>query len=101
MTRAAERGFNVSRPWGDTARYDVSIEREARFLRVQVKSASHWIRSAYVSLARLRSPLVQGRRTGLFRDLRSPCGGLVHLSSQASSWPQCCFAHSRSQGVQI
>ena len=38
MTRAAERGFNVSRPWGDSTRYDVSVEENGRFTRVQVKS---------------------------------------------------------------
>jgi PD-(D/E)XK endonuclease len=40
MTRAAARGFNVSKPWGDSARYDVSLEQNGRFLRVQVKSTA-------------------------------------------------------------
>ncbi|MGA7592528.1 MAG: group I intron-associated PD-(D/E)XK endonuclease [Candidatus Sulfotelmatobacter sp.] len=38
MVRAAQRGFNVSKPWGDSSRYDVSVEHEGRFRRVQVKS---------------------------------------------------------------
>jgi len=38
MSRATERGFNVSKPWGDSSRYDCSVERGGRFLRVQVKS---------------------------------------------------------------
>ena len=38
MTEAAQRGFNVSKPWGDSARYDISVEANGRFLRVQVKS---------------------------------------------------------------
>ena len=38
MTRIAERGFNVSKPWGDSSRYDCSVERGGHFLRVQVKS---------------------------------------------------------------
>ena len=38
MTRAAESGFNVSKPWGDSSRYDVAVERDGPFLRVQVKS---------------------------------------------------------------
>ena len=38
MCRAAERGFNVSKPWGDSSRYDCAVERGGRFLRVQVKS---------------------------------------------------------------
>lgn len=40
MARAAERGFNVSKPWGDSARYDVSAELRGRFRRVQVKSTT-------------------------------------------------------------
>ena len=35
MMRAAELGFNVSKPWGDSNRYDVSVEDEGRFRRVQ------------------------------------------------------------------
>ena len=27
MSRVTERGFNVSKPWGDSARYDVAVER--------------------------------------------------------------------------
>jgi hypothetical protein len=37
MTRAAKRGFLVSKPWGDSARYDVGVEQDGRFKRVQVK----------------------------------------------------------------
>lgn len=40
MARAAEQGFNVSKPWGDSARYDVSAELRGRFRRVQVKSTT-------------------------------------------------------------
>ena len=40
MTEAAERGFNVMQPQGDSARYDVVVERDGRFQRVQVKSTS-------------------------------------------------------------
>lgn len=40
MTYAAERGFSVSRPWGDSTRYDISVEHEGRYRRVQVKSTS-------------------------------------------------------------
>jgi hypothetical protein len=38
MSRVTERGFNVSKPWGDSTRYDVAVERHGHFLRVQVKS---------------------------------------------------------------
>jgi hypothetical protein len=40
MARAAERGFHVSKPWGDSARYDVSAEQRGKFRRVQVKSTT-------------------------------------------------------------
>jgi hypothetical protein len=38
MAKAAELGFKQSRPWGDSATYDVVIELKGRFVRVQVKS---------------------------------------------------------------
>jgi hypothetical protein len=44
MARAAEHGLRVSKPFGDSARYDVAVETKGRFLRVQVKStmSKHW-----------------------------------------------------------
>jgi len=38
MAEAAQRRFAVSKPWGDIRAYDVGIEHEQNFLRVQVKS---------------------------------------------------------------
>ena len=38
MARARELGFEVSKPFGESARYDVTVELEGRFLRIQVKS---------------------------------------------------------------
>lgn len=38
MARAASHGLIVSKPWGDSARYDFIVEHRGRFLRVQVKS---------------------------------------------------------------
>jgi hypothetical protein len=38
MARAADRALNVSRPHGDSASYDVGVEQNGRFLRIQVKS---------------------------------------------------------------
>src|SRR5580698_176684 len=38
MTRAAELGLRVTRPWGDNAPYDLAIDHRGRFLRVQIKS---------------------------------------------------------------
>ena len=40
MAAAAQRCFAVSKPWGDTLAYDVGIEHEGNYLRVQVKSTT-------------------------------------------------------------
>jgi len=47
MARAADRGLNVSRPHGDSASYDVGVESNGRFLRVQVKPTTYQIEGAY------------------------------------------------------
>ena len=36
MVRAVEKGYQVSKPWGETARYDFAVERDGHFVRVQV-----------------------------------------------------------------
>ena len=48
MTRAAEHGLRVIKPWGDSSRYDFVVETGGRFLRVQVKSTSHRRGNNYV-----------------------------------------------------
>src|SRR3979411_2527569 len=48
MARAAEHGLGVSKPWGESARYDVGVEYEGRFLRVQVKSTVYKVGKSYV-----------------------------------------------------
>jgi hypothetical protein len=40
MAKAREMGFEVSKPFGDSARYDVTVEFKGRFLRIQVKSTT-------------------------------------------------------------
>jgi hypothetical protein len=40
MAKAAQRRFAVSKPWGDTQAYDVGIEHQEHYLRVQVKSTT-------------------------------------------------------------
>jgi hypothetical protein len=40
MACAAERGFCVVKPWGDTRSYDVGIDHTPHYLRVQVKSTT-------------------------------------------------------------
>jgi PD-(D/E)XK endonuclease len=48
MTRAAKRGYVVSKPWGDSARYDIGIEQDGRFKRVQVKGTDYRERDGYI-----------------------------------------------------
>jgi hypothetical protein len=47
LAKAAQEGFRVSKPWGDSARYDFAVEREGRFLRIQVKSTVSRLRDGY------------------------------------------------------
>jgi len=44
---APSNGFQVTRPWGDTARYDLILERDGRFYRVQVKSTPAFRQGKY------------------------------------------------------
>ncbi len=48
MTVAAGLGFVVAKPFGDSARYDVIVENDGRFLRIQAKSTEQWTGSGYV-----------------------------------------------------
>ncbi len=41
MARAAAHELTVSKPWGDSARYDFVVEHGGLCRRVQVKSTSH------------------------------------------------------------
>ena len=47
MTCAAEHGLCVTKPWGETARYDFAVEHEGHFVRVQVKSTMFKDRGGY------------------------------------------------------
>jgi hypothetical protein len=46
MTVASGLGFTVAKPWGQP-RYDVAIELNGRFLRIQVKSTEMWLGTCY------------------------------------------------------
>ena len=48
MERAKELGFEVLFPWGESSRYDVGLEWEGRYIRVQVKSTIYKIGNSYV-----------------------------------------------------
>jgi hypothetical protein len=52
MAEAMGHGLKVSKPWGDSAAYDVGVESAAGILRVQVKSSTHRVGNGY--LCRLR-----------------------------------------------
>jgi hypothetical protein len=52
MTRAAEHGLCVTRPWGEMSRYDFAVEYKGRFVRVQVKSTMFLDRGGYVVTVR-------------------------------------------------
>jgi hypothetical protein len=47
MTRAAEHGFCVTKPWGEMSSYDFAVEHEGCFARVQVKSTGFKDRGGY------------------------------------------------------
>lgn len=63
MARAAAHGLTVSRPWGDSARYDFVVERRGRFSRVQVKSTTFSQRGAYLCNTISRPPQRRGQGT--------------------------------------
>ena len=48
MTVASGLGFNVAKPWGNPPRYDIVLELNGRFLRVQVKSTEMWLGTCYL-----------------------------------------------------
>jgi hypothetical protein len=47
MARASEHGLSISKPWGDSCRYDVIVGHAGEFLRVQVKSTTCRKRNSY------------------------------------------------------
>jgi transposase len=47
MARASEQGLLVSKPWGESCRYDFAVEHDGKFLRVQVKSTTSRRRTSY------------------------------------------------------
>ncbi len=44
MTKASEYGFNLAKPWGTFLPYDLVIDLEGQFIRIQVKSTLHRLR---------------------------------------------------------
>jgi len=71
MARAAEHGLSVSKPWGDSQRYDVTVEHNGRFLRVQVKSTVAKFCDGYVcSIRSSRGQHYTRREVDFFCHLR-------------------------------
>jgi len=52
MAMAAENGLEVTKPFGEMARYDFIVEHEGRFARVQVKSTIRTLGSGYACTMR-------------------------------------------------
>ena len=52
MARAAELGFAVSKPWGDSRSYDFVVGRPGRFVSVQVKSTTFEMGGGYMCTVR-------------------------------------------------
>jgi hypothetical protein len=48
MARATGMGFGVAKPWGESRPYDVGIEQDGRYMRVQVKSTIYKVGNSYV-----------------------------------------------------
>jgi hypothetical protein len=48
ITIAQGLGFNVAKIWGDSAAYDVALEMNGRFVRVQVKCTGTMVEGCYV-----------------------------------------------------
>ncbi len=48
MTRATHHGLTVSKPWGDSSRYDFIVEHKGRCSRVQVKSTFHFVKGFFL-----------------------------------------------------
>ncbi len=52
MVKAAEYGFGVSKPWGDSSRYDLGVEDGGGLVRVQVKSTKCRDKGSYACAVR-------------------------------------------------
>jgi hypothetical protein len=70
MGTAAERGFCVLKPWGDTRPYDVGIDHGSNFLRVQVKSTTCRTGTGY--FCQFKPPISKSRTTLSPSSISSP-----------------------------
>jgi hypothetical protein len=66
LTRAVEHGLMASKPWGDSAPYDLMVEHNGRVLRIQVKSTMYEVNGGYLcKLPNDRSKTARVRRADL------------------------------------
>jgi len=80
MIAAAEHGFNVSKPCGNSSRYDSVLELNGCFLRLQVKSTLCRNDRYYICSARTSSrPYTSGITYTAKKSTRFS-GSLVHPS---------------------
>lgn len=52
MAAAAQRGFRILKPWGDSRSYDVALDVHGRLIRIQVKSTT--VRTQYGYLCQFK-----------------------------------------------
>ena len=86
MAKAAGMGMLVSKPLGDSCRYDVLVEAGGRILRVQVKSTIYRRRGNEYS-RNVMGPgrkVIQGRIGGLLCCVSDSSGCVVHHSVRSS-----------------
>ena len=67
LSRALALRLIVSKPWGDSARYDFAVEGRHGFRRVQVKSC--WGRNPYDGLYHVNTARTGNRRRYCFRQV--------------------------------
>ena len=99
MIRACEHGFNVSRPWGGSSRYDFAVELNGQFLRVQVKSTTSTGEGGayWCGFCRTRRQLYTGKEIDFFAVYVIPedcwyiipASAVVRLQSRLLLYPHC------------
>jgi PD-(D/E)XK nuclease superfamily protein len=101
MTRAAEHGLCVTRPWGEMSRYDFAVEYKARFVRVQVKSTMFLDHGGYTVMVRGWRGKYTGDPFDFVAAYLIPLESLVHPSSGEFQDAGECGALSEVEEVEV
>jgi hypothetical protein len=101
MTRAAEYGLCVTKPWGETARYDFAVEHEGHFVRVQVKSTMFVDRGGYSCSVRGCSGPYEGDPFDYLAVYLIPEDFVVHHSGGEGARAGECGAVSETEEVEV